>query len=35
MPFVLEDFAPHCSTRKYREAVEDACHLLGIKPEAQ
>lgn len=34
MPFVLEDYYPGCSTRAFREAVENACHLLGIKPEA-
>jgi hypothetical protein len=35
MPFVLEDFYPGCSTKAYREAVENVCHLLGIKAEAE
>jgi hypothetical protein len=33
MPFVLEDYYPGCSTRPNREAVENACHLLGIPSE--
>lgn len=33
IPYVLEDFQPGFCTRGYREAVENACHLLGIDPE--
>ena len=33
LAFVLEDFQPGLTSRGYREAVENACFLLGISLE--
>lgn len=33
LPFVLEDYSPGHVTRAHREALENACHLVGLSPE--